>query len=296
MVENSNFGNSSFAILAGGRASRMRQSAESVESALASDSVSKRKLASKQKLDSSVLDKCLLSVGGATILERIVSRLGASDFSSSALNANGDLARFSALAGKHGLELLGDLVDSTEPESSLQLPPAPESSLQLPPAPESSLQLPPAPSSEQFPPPLLGPLAGLLSSMRWARDCGSRWLLTVPGDCPFLPSDLFSRLRLRQSASGSPITCAASREADGSLHGTFRRHPVTALWDVSLHADLADSLLSRGVRKIDLWTSGHSVAIEEWDSPLDFFFNVNSRADLARANSLARTDFRQSLQ
>ena len=159
-ISNSNFGNSSFAILAGGRASRMRASGSSSVSSSVSSIAS--------SLDRNTLDKCLLSVGGKTILERIVSRLSSSDFSSSALNANGDLSRFSELSRKYGLDLVSDLSPSVEDTAS-----------------------PSSPSPEQSCNSLLGPLAGLLSSLRWARSCGSRWLLTVPGDCPFLPRDLF---------------------------------------------------------------------------------------------------------
>ena len=267
MTEDSRFSNSSFAILAGGRASRMHASCTTLDSSF----------------DSGVLDKCLLSVGGKTILERIVEGLRVSDFSSSALNTNGELARFADISDKYALALVGDVAASGEGGG---IKPSSASSSEQ--SPTSLPTLPAATLSGPLSGPLLGPLAGLLSSLRWARACGSRWLLSVPGDCPFLPSDLFPRLSSRQSAMGSSITCAASRQSDG----VFRRHSVTALWDVSLQDDLADSLFSGGIRKIDLWTSRHSVAIEEWDSPLDFFFNVNDRADLEHANSLARTDFR----
>src|ERR1035437_2184856 len=40
-----------------------------------------------------------------------------------------------------------------------------------------------------------GPLAGILAGLDWlaAQENGIEWLLSVPGDCPFLPDDLGGR-------------------------------------------------------------------------------------------------------
>ena len=74
-------------------------------------------------------------------------------------------------------------------------------------------------------PDFAGPLAGILAGLDWAaanaRDCG--WLLSVPGDCPFLPKDLVARLHEARVAAGTPLACARSGEW---------RHPVVALWPV----------------------------------------------------------------
>ena len=41
-----------------------------------------------------------------------------------------------------------------------------------------------------------GPLAGILAGLDWlaAQDNGVEWIVSVPGDCPFLPDDLVERL------------------------------------------------------------------------------------------------------
>jgi molybdenum cofactor guanylyltransferase len=41
-----------------------------------------------------------------------------------------------------------------------------------------------------------GPLAGILAALEWVLQSGPgvEWVLTVPGDAPFLPRDLVSRL------------------------------------------------------------------------------------------------------
>ena len=63
------------------------------------------------------------------------------------------------------------------------------------------------------------------------RDC--QWLLSVPGDCPFLPKDLVARLHAARVAAGAPLACARSGEW---------RHPVVGLWPVALREDLRRAL------------------------------------------------------
>jgi len=127
----------------------------------------------------------------------------------------------------------------------------------------------------------VGPLAGVLAGLDYLADNGARieWLLTVPGDCPFLPDDLVDALHRARRAAGTPLACARS--------GTWR-HPVVALWPVALRENLRHALTEEGLRKIEVWTSRHGVAIAEWPvTPFDPFFNVNTPADLADAESIA---------
>jgi molybdenum cofactor guanylyltransferase len=126
-----------------------------------------------------------------------------------------------------------------------------------------------------------GPLAGILAGLDWAAanapDC--EWLLSVPGDCPFLPKNLVARLHSARVAAGAPLACARSGEW---------RHPVVALWPVALRDDLRPALVDEGLHKIEIWTARHGVAIAEWPAaPVDPFFNVNTPGDAARAEALA---------
>jgi len=130
-------------------------------------------------------------------------------------------------------------------------------------------------------PDFAGPLAGILAGLDWAaaqaRDC--RWMLSVPGDCPFLPKDLVARLHDARVAAGTPLACARSGDW---------RHPVVALWPVELREDLRRALVDDGLRKIEIWTARHGVAIADWPAePVDPFFNVNTPEDAARAEMLA---------
>ena len=126
-------------------------------------------------------------------------------------------------------------------------------------------------------PDFAGPLAGILAGLDWAaaKAPHCEWLVSVPGDCPFLPNDLVARLDEARLAAGTPLSCARSGEW---------RHPVVGLWPVSLREDLRHALLDEGLRKIEIWTERHGIAIADWPTePVDPFFNVNTPEDAAQA-------------
>jgi len=180
-------------------------------------------------------DKARIRVGGATILERVLTRL-APQCRRVVVNANGDPARFADT----GLPVVADSV-----------------------------------------PDFAGPLAGILAGLDWAAENAPQcdWLLSVPGDCPFLPKDLLPRLEDARRAADTPLACARSGEW---------RHPVVGLWSVALRADLRRALLGEGLHKVELWTARHGVAVADWpDAPVDPFFNVNTPQDVARAEEIA---------
>ena len=126
-----------------------------------------------------------------------------------------------------------------------------------------------------------GPLAGVLAGLDWLAEQApqTEWLVSVPGDCPFLPRDLVPRLHAARLAAGTPLACAQSGEW---------RHPVVALWRVALRDDLRRALVEEDLRKIEVWTARHGVALAAWPTePVDPFFNVNTPDDLAQATRLA---------
>jgi molybdopterin-guanine dinucleotide biosynthesis protein A len=126
-----------------------------------------------------------------------------------------------------------------------------------------------------------GPLAGILAGLDWAASHvpDIEWVVSVPGDCPFLPRDLVQRLHAARRDAGSPLACAQS--------GAWR-HPVVGLWRVALRYDLRHALVDEDLRKIEVWTARHGVALAEWPAePVDPFFNVNTPEDVAEATRLA---------
>jgi len=126
-----------------------------------------------------------------------------------------------------------------------------------------------------------GPLAGVIAALDWAAAHPSRaaWIVTVPGDCPFVPPDLVARLHEGRGAAG--LACATS--------GGWT-HPVVALWPLSIR-DALRAAVQDGMRKIDAFTARYATAAVEWPvNPVDPFFNVNTPEDLAEADRLAREE------
>ena len=130
-------------------------------------------------------------------------------------------------------------------------------------------------------PDFVGPLAGILAGLDWAAAHAPAVadVVSTPGDCPFLPTDLVARLTAARRAAGLPLACARSGEW---------RHPVLGLWPVALRHDLRRALVEEGQRKIEVWTARHGVAIADWPAtPVDPFFNVNTPEDAAEAERTA---------
>ncbi len=130
-------------------------------------------------------------------------------------------------------------------------------------------------------PDFAGPLAGILAGLDWAAAHAPDVtdLASVPGDCPFLPSDLVQRLATARAEAKTPLACARSGDW---------RHPVVGLWPVALREDLRQALMVEGLHKIEIWTARHGVAIADWPvEPVDPFFNVNTPEDVAAAERVA---------
>jgi molybdenum cofactor guanylyltransferase len=134
----------------------------------------------------------------------------------------------------------------------------------------------------------VGPLAGVLAGMRWAKAHapGATHILTVSADAPFLPTtlvDTFSAALAGRSA-GAPNGIAIAKSADGL-------HPVIGLWPVALADDL-EGALGSGVRKVLDWTDKHGTVPVHFGpttvggEQIDPFFNANTPDELRRARAL----------
>lgn len=125
-----------------------------------------------------------------------------------------------------------------------------------------------------------GPLAGILAALEWtaAHRPDVSHVVTVPGDCPFLPRDLVERLTTARRLENAGIALASS---------AGRTHPVVGLWPVALREALRQALVEEGLRKVSDWTGRHSAAIASWPAePVDPFFNVNTPRDLLESERL----------
>ena len=129
-----------------------------------------------------------------------------------------------------------------------------------------------------------GPLAGILAALDWAADNrpDAAWILSAPGDCPFLPRDLVARLSQALMADNAELAIAASQG---------QSHPVIGLWNVALRDALRRALVVEGLRKVGQWTARYRLATVTWPAePLDPFFNANTVDDLAEGERLAAID------
>ena len=130
-----------------------------------------------------------------------------------------------------------------------------------------------------------GPLSGILSGMAWAKSGGGDKVLTVAGDTPFFPVDLAARLAAAIAMHDNHIAVAAS---DG------RRHPVFALWPVSLEADLSEFLAESATLSVSAFLERHETVSVDFPmlniagKTIDPFFNVNTPEDLAEAEAIVR--------
>jgi molybdopterin-guanine dinucleotide biosynthesis protein A len=133
-------------------------------------------------------------------------------------------------------------------------------------------------------PDFAGPLAGILAGLDWiaANRPETEWMVSVPGDCPFLPRELVARLHAARITEGKPLACA---------HSGDWRHPVVGLWRVALREDLRHAITVEDLRKIEVWTARHGVALADWPTePVDPFFNVNTPEDVDLATQLAASE------
>lgn len=123
-----------------------------------------------------------------------------------------------------------------------------------------------------------GPLAGVLAGLDWAAGHGADQLLTAAADSPFLPHDLAARL-----AGAGRFALAASPDPTG----VQRLHPTFGLWPVDLRGALRRALAG-GSRRVARWALDHgAVTVAFAAVPFDPFFNVNTPADLALAETMA---------
>lgn len=118
----------------------------------------------------------------------------------------------------------------------------------------------------------LGPLAGIHSAMNWivTNEPQIEWLVTLPGDTPFIPKDLISSFKNKIS-SKSKIILAQSN---------YKTHPIIGAWHISLLSSL-DSKLDEGVRKIMAWAKLHHIDYINYSiKSYDPFFNINTIEDI----------------
>ncbi len=116
----------------------------------------------------------------------------------------------------------------------------------------------------------LGPLAGLLSALEYAK---SEFVLSVPCDTPYLPQDLASRM-LRTLQDNTADVCTVN---DGE-----RLHPVIMLVRSSVAPKLREYLQS-GNRKVHDWYYSMAHCSADFSDQPRAFTNINTPEQLQEA-------------
>lgn len=119
----------------------------------------------------------------------------------------------------------------------------------------------------------LGPLAGIAAAMQ---QSATDYLLVVPCDTPFLPNDLATTLRQRLEQERVRVCLA---------HDGHRLQPLIVLLACSLRSRL-DTAIAADHLKVETWMLAQKHCIARFSDP-DRFININSRDELARAETQA---------
>lgn len=129
-------------------------------------------------------------------------------------------------------------------------------------------------------PDFAGPLAGVLAGLEWAAAHlpEAHYIVTAPGDSPFLPHDLVRHLAAQLIAEDAELAVAAS---------AGQPYPVVGLWPVGLRAELRHALTIEHEHKVDAWAGRYRRVIAEFPTdPVDPFFNANTPEQLAEAEGM----------
>jgi len=126
----------------------------------------------------------------------------------------------------------------------------------------------------------LGPLVGILSAMKWAKENSNKyfWIATFPCDTPFFPESIIKSFIEESEKKESLLLCA-------STHG--RQHNIFGLWSLDLYDKLKDDLVNKKIRKVQDWTEKNKIKKLEFKfKDYDPFFNINTEEDLEFAKKL----------
>ena len=128
----------------------------------------------------------------------------------------------------------------------------------------------------------LGPLVGILSAMKWAKENSKEysWVATFPCDTPFFPESIIKSF-IEESEKKESLLLSASS------HG--RKHNIFGLWSLDLYDKLKNDLVDKKIRKVQNWTEKNKIKNLEFKfKDYDPFFNINTKEDLEFAKKLSR--------
>ena len=130
----------------------------------------------------------------------------------------------------------------------------------------------------------LGPLGGVFSAMRWAKDNRKnyKWISTFPIDTPFFKKEHLSKFYKKINLDKSNLFFMKSKNT---------RHNIFGLWSLELFEKL-EYALDKGDRKVELWANeiGVKTIDFEHENNKDPFFNINTEKELETAKKILNDD------
>ncbi len=131
----------------------------------------------------------------------------------------------------------------------------------------------------------LGPLAGVLSAMKYANSLENKfkWIITFPCDTPFFEKFIIEQMIEKADSPKEKIYFIKDKK---------QRHNIFGLWSTSLETILEDDL-KNNFRKVDLWADKIGCNFIEKDiQNKNEFLNINTKEDLELAEKFyKKNDF-----
>tara|TARA_B110000003_G_scaffold272477_1_gene308449 strand:+ start:40 stop:657 length:618 start_codon:yes stop_codon:yes gene_type:complete len=126
----------------------------------------------------------------------------------------------------------------------------------------------------------LGPLAGVLSAMKWIKinQKQYKWIATFPSDTPFFEISIIEEYKKKTKESESLLYFVNSDN---------KRHNIFGLWSIDLLETLENDLIKNNFRKVEEWANKIGVkTIDIQITKFDQFFNINTKEDFEEAKKI----------
>ena len=128
-----------------------------------------------------------------------------------------------------------------------------------------------------------GPLGGVLSAMKWAKEKNSdyKWIATFPVDTPFFKKEILKKFLSEINIEESKLFFIKSNNT---------RHNIFGMWSIDLMKKLEEDL-DKGHKKVETWANSIGVKIINMEFMYeDPFFNINTKDDLEIAKKKIKND------
>jgi molybdenum cofactor guanylyltransferase len=128
----------------------------------------------------------------------------------------------------------------------------------------------------------LGPLGGVLTSMKWVKENlkSYKWIATFPSDTPFFEISIIDEYQKRIKLNESSLYFVKSNK---------KRHNIFGLWSIELLETLENDLIKNNFRKVEEWANKIGVkTIDVEIKRFDPFFNINTKEDFEEAKKILK--------